>query len=56
MDHAEIESNAAHAAAPDQVLAHYWHPVARSSEVADKPFKAKLLNQPLVLWRAGERV
>ncbi|MDH3445830.1 MAG: Rieske 2Fe-2S domain-containing protein [Deltaproteobacteria bacterium] len=34
-------------------LRHYWHPVARSSEVADKPFKAKLLNQPLVLWRSN---
>ena len=36
-----------------EVLSHYWHPVARSTEVADKPFKARLLDQPLVLWRAN---
>jgi phenylpropionate dioxygenase-like ring-hydroxylating dioxygenase large terminal subunit len=42
--------------ATSEVLCHYWHPVARSTEVADKPFKAKLLDQPLVLWRANRRV
>jgi phenylpropionate dioxygenase-like ring-hydroxylating dioxygenase large terminal subunit len=39
-----------------KVLRHYWHPVARSSEVADKPFRAQLLNQPLVLWRSNGQV
>jgi phenylpropionate dioxygenase-like ring-hydroxylating dioxygenase large terminal subunit len=33
-------------------LSHYWHPVARSNEVTDRPVEAKLLNQPLVLWRS----
>jgi len=42
--------------ATSEALSHYWHPVARSTEVADKPFKAKLLDQPLVLWRSNGRV
>jgi phenylpropionate dioxygenase-like ring-hydroxylating dioxygenase large terminal subunit len=42
--------------APSEVLCHYWHPVARSGEVTDKPFKAKLLNRPLVLWQSERRV
>ena len=49
-------NSGAQPAAPNQALAHYWHPVARSSEVADKPVKAKLLNQPLVLWRSDGQV
>jgi phenylpropionate dioxygenase-like ring-hydroxylating dioxygenase large terminal subunit len=55
MDQDEIESKIA-PSVPNQALAHYWHPVARSREVPDKPVKAKLLNQPLVLWRSGGRV
>ena len=42
--------------ATSEALCHYWHPVARITEVADKPFKAKLLDQPLVLWRSNGRV
>ena len=34
-------------------LRHYWHPVLWSKEVADKPVPAKLLAQPLVIWRAN---
>ncbi len=56
MDQDEIQSKAAQPAAPNQALAHYWHPVARSREIADKPVKAKLLNQPLVLWRSPGQV
>lgn len=56
MDLEQIKSNAQQAAVANQALAHYWHPVARSREVADRPVKAKLLNQPLVLWRSHDRV
>ena len=38
-----------------EALCHYWHPVARSTEVTDKPVKVKLLDQPLVLWRSNGR-
>jgi vanillate O-demethylase monooxygenase subunit len=38
------------------VLWHYWHPVAWSREVADQPLAVTLLDQPLVLWRAGGQV
>lgn len=37
-------------------LHQYWHPVARSKEIADKPVKAKLLDHPLVLWRSNGHV
>ena len=36
-----------------EALCDYWHPIARSTEVTDKPVKAKLLDQPLVLWRSN---
>src|SRR6266550_8813574 len=39
-----------------EALCHYWHPVARSTEVKDKPIKVKLLDQPMVLWRSGEKI
>lgn len=39
-----------------EALCHYWHPVARSRQVADKPVKTKLLNQPLALWRSEGKV
>ena len=35
--------------ATSEVLCHYWHPVARSTEVNDKPVKVKLLDQPIAL-------
>jgi phenylpropionate dioxygenase-like ring-hydroxylating dioxygenase large terminal subunit len=34
----------------------YWHPVLWSKEVADKPVPVKLLDQPLVIWRANEKL
>lgn len=40
-----------------RALAHFWHPVAYSSQVLDKPFGARLLGQDLVLARLnGELV
>jgi phenylpropionate dioxygenase-like ring-hydroxylating dioxygenase large terminal subunit len=38
------------------ILRHYWHPVLRSDEVTDKPAPAKLLDQPLVIWRSNGQV
>ena len=42
--------------ATSEALCHFWHPVARSEEVTDKPIKVKLLDQPLALWRSNGRV
>jgi phenylpropionate dioxygenase-like ring-hydroxylating dioxygenase large terminal subunit len=43
-------------AASPNVLWHYWHPVAWSREVSDRPVAVTLLDQPLVLWRASGQV
>ena len=50
-----LESNTcgARPKATSEALCHYWHPVARSTEVSDKPVKVKLLDQPLALWRSN---
>ncbi|HET9549188.1 MAG TPA: hypothetical protein VFQ03_03380, partial [Candidatus Binatia bacterium] len=40
----------------DGVLTHYWHPVAWSRDVADKPVAVKLLDHPVVLWRSDSGV
>src|SRR4051812_2963563 len=37
-------------------LRRYWHPVAWSEEVRDRPVPARLLDQPLVLWRSNGQV
>ena len=37
-------------------LWHYWHPVSWSKEVTDKPVPVKLLDQPLVIWRANDKL
>jgi len=37
-------------------LRNYWHPVALSAEVGEKPVPARLLEDDLVLWRAGEEI
>jgi len=37
-------------------LRHYWHPVARSHEIDNKPVAVKLLDQPLVVWRSREQI
>ena len=45
------------AAADWAILARHWYPVALAREVSATPLKAKLLDQPLVLYRAqGEIV
>jgi len=38
------------------VLASFWHPVARVSEVADAPVKAMLLDVELVLFRSENQI
>jgi phenylpropionate dioxygenase-like ring-hydroxylating dioxygenase large terminal subunit len=47
---------APHALVLAEALRHYWHPVARSDEVGDRPIPVRLLDEALVLWRAGEQV
>lgn len=37
----------------DPALRRCWHPVARSAEVGDQPYRALLLGEPWVLWRSG---
>ena len=39
-----------------KTLRQFWHPVLWSKEVTDKPIAVKLLDQPLVLWRANGNV
>jgi phenylpropionate dioxygenase-like ring-hydroxylating dioxygenase large terminal subunit len=53
-----LESNTcgARPKATSEALCHFWHPVARSTEVTDKPVKAKLLDQPLALWRSNGQI
>ena len=38
------------------VLRRYWHPVARSVDVTDRPLGVRLLEQPVVLYRANGQV
>jgi phenylpropionate dioxygenase-like ring-hydroxylating dioxygenase large terminal subunit len=38
------------------VLRQFWYPTKWSKEVTDKPVAVKLLDQPLVLWRADGKV
>lgn len=36
---------------PNEALRQYWHPVARSEDLTDKPIAATLLEEPLVVYR-----
>jgi len=38
------------------ILARHWYPVAMSCEVRDQPVAARLLDERLVVYRAGEQV
>jgi phenylpropionate dioxygenase-like ring-hydroxylating dioxygenase large terminal subunit len=38
------------------ILRSYWYPVARSADIRDKPVAITLLDQPVVLFRAGEEI
>jgi phenylpropionate dioxygenase-like ring-hydroxylating dioxygenase large terminal subunit len=38
---------------PETVLRHYWHPAATSAELTDQPLAVTLLDERIVLWRAG---
>ena len=40
----------------DNVLHHYWHAVARSQDLTDKPLAVKLLDHPMVIWRSQNGV
>ena len=53
-----LESNTcgARPKATSEMLCHFWHPVARSTEVTDKPIKVRLLDQPLALWRSNGQI
>lgn len=37
-------------------LRHFWHPVLWSKEVTDKPVAAKLLDEPIVVWRSNGQI
>ncbi|MEE1925705.1 Rieske 2Fe-2S domain-containing protein [Pseudomonas sp. 148P] len=39
-----------------EILTRHWHPVAFSAEVTDKPHAVILLDEPVVLYRTGERI
>src|SRR5690606_1366013 len=38
------------------ILSRFWHPVARSDEVTDRPFATRLLDVDLVLYRTADGV
>jgi vanillate O-demethylase monooxygenase subunit len=38
------------------IIARYWYPIARSSDATTAPLSATLLDEPLVVYRAGEQV
>jgi phenylpropionate dioxygenase-like ring-hydroxylating dioxygenase large terminal subunit len=38
------------------ILRRYWHPVARSADIRDRPVPVTLLDQPVVLFRAGDEI
>ena len=40
----------------DDILRQYWHPVATSAELGDQPLGVRLLDEAVVLYRAGDRV
>ena len=40
----------------DNPLRHYWYPAALSADVKDQPVAARLLDEPIVLWRADGRL
>jgi phenylpropionate dioxygenase-like ring-hydroxylating dioxygenase large terminal subunit len=40
----------------DHPLRHYWHPVARVSDLGEKPKAVKLLGEDIVLWRSRSGV
>ncbi len=56
MENPHVDRGGLRRPASTEALRRYWHPVARSNEVTDKPIQAILLDQPLVLWRSGARV
>jgi phenylpropionate dioxygenase-like ring-hydroxylating dioxygenase large terminal subunit len=39
-----------------QLLADYWHPVALSAEVRDKPVATRLLDKHIVVWRSSDGI
>jgi vanillate O-demethylase monooxygenase subunit len=39
---------------PGDVLRQYWHPVAFAGDIRAQPFAARLLDEPIVLYRAGD--
>jgi phenylpropionate dioxygenase-like ring-hydroxylating dioxygenase large terminal subunit len=40
----------------DSVLRHYWHPVATTAELTETPLATRLLDERIVLFRAGPRI
>ena len=43
-------------AADFAIIARYWYPVALSGELSTAPLAATLLDEPLVVYRAGDAV
>ena len=40
----------------DNILHHFWHAVARSQDLTDRPLAVKLLDHPVVIWRSQNGV
>ena len=43
-------------AADFAIIARYWYPIALSGELSTAPLAATLLDEPLVVYRAGDAV
>lgn len=56
MKNSQPTKNASNGKKIDNVLTHYWHPVAWSRDVAEKLLAVKLLDHPVVLWRSESGV
>ena len=39
-----------------EILTRHWHPVAFSTDVSDQPHAVILLDEPVVLYRTGDRI
>jgi phenylpropionate dioxygenase-like ring-hydroxylating dioxygenase large terminal subunit len=52
----QTDSHKAETSPTDNILHHYWHAVARSRDVTEKPLAVKLLDHSVVLWRSENSV
>lgn len=52
----DLPRNCTFAESDWHILVNFWHPIAFAHEIEDKPFKAKLLDVALVVYRTSEGI